>query len=314
MNIIFKILSAFLLLGLLITGCKQKRDYKAEAEKLHKKRPASPPIKSIKTYNFQSDSLNRNSKEELAQVEDYNAKGLKTKVTHYTDSNQVDYITDYSYDDRGNAIKTHSVFPLAKYESTEVNTYDKDKHLVKTEWSRTDGSAGVHEYKYDKQGKMERWDWFEKGQFVISRLYPFIYDDEGRPVESFYKETKNNRDTAVQGHEKYTYDSITGLESGKFVLYGDIPLEIVENQYDKNRNKILEIHYERDSTGKLSPNTRVMNVFNEYGEVTESNVYKDKKLQSTVDNTYDDYGHLIEAVTKEGNTSKIVRYQYEFYK
>jgi hypothetical protein len=313
MRVILKLVPSLLVLILVFGSCSHRRDYKAEAEKLHKKRPASPNIKSLKTYILETDSTNPNAKERLTQVEEYNPKNQKIKLTHYNDSGKVDYITDYAYDDQGNIIKQHTVYPIEKYESTDINTYDKDKHLLKTEWTRTDGGSGRHEYKYDKEGKMDQWDWYEKGHFVISRLYPFIYDKEGRPVESFYKETSNNKDTSVQGHEKYVYDSATGLESGKFVMYGDVPIEIVESQYDKNRNKILEIYYLADSTGKLAPSTRVMNIFNEYGEITESATYKGKRLFSTTTNTYDQYGHLIETVTKEGDVTRKVRYVYEFY-
>lgn len=96
------------------------------------------------------------------------------------------------------------------------------------------------------------------------------------------------------------------------MIENDVPLEIVESQYDTAGNKILEIHYERDSIGKLKPNTRIINVFNEYGEIKQSVVFKDNKEQSTTDNTYDQYGHLIESKVKDASGVKKTRTVYEF--
>lgn|GEM_PF-4856285 len=301
--------------SLVFFGCKTKSGSHFDFDKYHKKHTPSPTIKSLNTYVTSTDSANPNAKEILTVATEFNSKGLKTKETHYTeDSGKVEYTTETKYDDNGNAIETHSVYPISNYESTEKNTYDKDKHLIATDWSRTDGTSGRHEYKYDSHGKMVRWDWFEKGKFVISRLYYYNYDKEGRPIESICKETKNNKDTTTDCHETYAYDSVTGLESGKIVLIeNDVPLEIVESQYDSTGNKIMEIRYERDSTGKLVPDTRTLNIFNPFGDITQSTSYKGNKQQSITDNTYDQYGHLIESVTKTDSGTKKTRNVYTFY-
>jgi hypothetical protein len=314
MNNFLKILAVLMLLMVSSTACRHKRDYKAEAEKLHKKHPASPLLKSLKTYSSITDSAHPNPVEMLVQDEAYDNKGRRIKLIHYTDSGKIEFTTNYTYDDKGNIIQTHNIFPGDSSETTQKNTYDKDNHLVKTDWTSSKGSYGKNEFQYDKYGKMERMDAYEKGKFVITRLYPFVYDEDGRPLEGFDKETSNNKDTSVQGHRKYTYDSLTGFESGEFVMYGDVPIEIVESHYDKNRDKIMEIHYQSDSTGQLSPHTRIMNVFNEFGEITETQVYKDKMLESTTTNTYDTYGHLVATETREGDSIKKTRYEYTYQK
>jgi len=312
---IFAALFSLLMLGLVISGCKHKRGSGFDFDKYHKKHAVSPVIKSLKTYITTTDSAHPNAPEILTSSVDFNAKGLKTKETHYTeDSGKIEYSTETKYDDNRNAIETHSVYPASKYESTEKNTYDKDKHLISTDWSRTDGTSGKHEYKYDSHGKMIKWDWFEKGKFVISRLYFYAYDKNDRPVECICKETKNNRDTTTDCHEKYAYDSVTGLQSGKIVMIeNNVPLEIVEDQYDSTGNKIIEIHYERDSVGKLKPDMRTINIFNEFGDITQSVVYKGTAQQSTTDNKYDKYGHLIESITKDATGIHKTRNLYEYY-
>ncbi len=302
-------------LSLILSGCKHKDASGFDFYKYHKKHPESPVVKSLKTYNTNSDSAHPNAKEILTSSVEFNSKGLKIKETHYTeDSGKIDYSTITKYDDNGNAIETHSVYPASNYETTEKNTYDKDTHLLATDWSRTDGTSGRHEYKYDSHGKMIKWDWFEKGKFVISRLYYYNYDKEDRPIECVCKETKNNKDTTSDCHETYAYDSVTGLQSGKIVMIeNDVPLEIIEDQYDSTGNKIIEIHYERDSVGKLKPDTRTINIFNEFGDVTQSVVYKGTTQQSAMDNKYDNYGHLIESVTRDATGTKKTRNDYQFY-
>ena len=311
-----KSLTLFVLGALVFFGCKNKSGSHFDFDKYHKKHDKSPVIKSLKTYATTTDSTNPNPKEILNVSTEFNSKGLKTKETHYTeDSGKVEYTTETKYGDNDNAIETHSVFSIANYESTEKNTYDKDKHLLFTDWSRTDGLTGRHEYKYDSHDKMIRWDWFEKGKFIISRLYYYNYNKDGKPIECICKETKNNKDTSTDCHEKYAYDSITGLESGKIVLIeNEVPLEIVESQYDSAGDKIIEIHYDRDSVGKLMPDGRTINIFNEFGDIKQSVVFKGAKQQSTTDNTYDQYGHLIESVTKTEMGTKRTRNVYEFYK
>lgn len=298
-----------------IWSCKNKPTAKEDFDKYHKKRPLSPTIKSIKTYASTADSTHIKPAESLAQAEEYDSKGQKIKLTHYIgDSGAIDYITTYQYDDKGNAIQTHSVFPFDHSESTEKNTYDNKNHVIKTEWTKSDGNYGTHEYKFDSHGAMIQWDSYEKGHFMVTRLYPMIYDKDDHLIESFAKETHGSKDTMVQGHEKYSYDSVNNLEAAKMVLYGDAVLEIVESQYDTSRNKILEIYYERDTSGKLKRNTRIMNVYNEYGEITSSTTFKDGKVQSVTENKYDNYGHLIESSITEGGAIKKTRNVYEFYK
>src|ERR1017187_30802 len=306
MKLLFKTLFLFIFSSIILSGCGYKKTGKFDFDKYHKKRPASPAVKSIKTYQTLTDSAHPNSAEMLLSEVEYSVRGLKWKETYYIpDSGKIDYFTVTNYDNNGNAIETHTEYPSTHYESTEKNSYDNDKHVLTTDWTRTDGngqSSGRHDYKYDSHGKMIKWDVFEKGKFVTCRIYEYIYDDQGRPVESFCKETKNNKDTSVDCHEKYAYDSITGRESGKIVLIeNEVPLEIIESQYDTAGNKILEIQYERDSIGKLKPDTRIINVFNEYGEGRQSVTFKDNKEQSTSDNTYDDYGHLIETRVKDAS-------------
>ncbi len=318
MNILkgfYKVAFSLLLAGLVLAGCKHKEGSHFDFYKYHKKHPESPVVKSLKTYVTNSDTAYPKASEILSSSNEFNAKGWKTKETHYTeDSGKMEYTTATKYDDNGNAIETHSVYPASNYESTEKNTYDKDKHLLSTDWTRTDGTSGRHEYKYDDHGKMIRWDWFEKGKFVVSRLYYYVYDKEDRPIECVCKETKNNKDTTTDCHETYAYDSVTGLQSGKIVLIeNNVPLEIVESQYDSTGNKIIEIHYERDSVGKLIPDTRTINIFNEYGDVTQSVVYKGTTQQSTTENKYDQYGHLIESITKDATGIHKIRNVYEYY-
>jgi len=312
LNIIMVVCTSCLLL---VGGCKSKKD---KEDTLHKKRPASPAIKSVKTYLSVSDSAHLKPKETLTQADDYNDKGFKIKHTQYVgDSGAVEYVTTTEVDKNGNAIKTHTIYTAGHVENTETNQYDKDNHKIKTDFTTGDGNYGTHEYKFDKNGKIVQWDWYEKGRLVAKKITLITYDKDDHIVENIDEDIRNGHDTVIEGHETYTYDSATGLQTGSFILYGaakNIPLEIIEDQYDSLHNKILEIHYERDSMGKLKPNTRVMNVFNEFGEITQSSTFKDGQVQSVTDNVYDNYGHLIEATTKEGGISRKIRYVYEFWK
>jgi hypothetical protein len=306
-------IGVLLLFCTIALSCKHKSAEKDDFDKYHKKRPVSPVVKSIKSYVCITDSANPKCREGANTTEEYDAKGQKTKLTQYIgDSGKVQYITTYKYDGKGNAIETHTETPSDNSWSTEKNTFDDDKHIVKTEWGRSDGGTGTHEYKFDALGHMSRWDWNEKGQ-VVTRLYPMTYDKNDHIIESYAKKIQTTKDTIIEGHEKYTYDSATGKESGKVVFLNDIPLEVLETHYDSAHNKIMEIDRERDTTGRMEART-ILYFYNEYGEVTRTQVFKYGKVQSASQNTYDNYGHLTESITTEGGSVKKTRYVYEFYK
>src|ERR1039458_3319633 len=138
--------------SLMLSGCGHKKINKFDFDKFHKKRPASPLIKSIKTYQATADSAHPKASEILTEEVEYNDKGWKAKETYYSqDSGKIDYFTGTNYDDNGNAIETHTEYPSTHYESTEKNTYDNDKHVITTDWTRTDGNGRSEEHTSELQ-------------------------------------------------------------------------------------------------------------------------------------------------------------------
>lgn len=309
-------LIVIVLLGAALPACKHHKKPAEEADTWHKKRPKSPPVKTVKTYSavYMKDSLTgkpQGATDTLVQVEEFDKNNHKVHMTHYA---QPAYEIFYTSDANGNYTYTRTVYP-DKSEATETRTYDKENHPLTTDWKNAD-SYGKHIYTYDENGNMSRWDWYEKGQFVVSRLYPNVYDDNGRLIESFYKETRNNHDTTLMSHEAYDYDSITGKQQHKVVYMNNSPLAMEEYFYNKNRDRILEVHYELDSNGqgRLVPAERIMNSYDEYGELTESKFYRYNKLQYTITNTYDQYGHQI--ISEEQFANGIIqrtRYEYQYW-
>jgi hypothetical protein len=301
------------MLGAVLPACKHHKKTTEEVDTWHKKRPKAPPVKTVKTYEtFFADSVQQGGqiKDTLVQVEEFDKNDHKTHMVHYTEPR---YEIFYTSDANGNYTFTRTVYP-DKSEATETRTYDKDNHPLTVEWKNTE-SNGKHVYTYDEYGNMSRWDWYEKGQFVVSRLYPNIYDDNGHILESFYKETRNNRDTSLMSHEAYDYDSVTGKQTHKVVYMNNSPLAMEEYFYNKSRDRIMEVHYELDTNGegKLVAAERVMNTYNEYGELTQTKLFRFNQLQYTTDNTYDQYGHLILSEQHFANGTTVrTRYEYTY--
>lgn len=301
-------------LGAMLPACKNHKKPAEEVDTWHKKRPKSPPVKTVKTYELtytDSTGLATPKADTLVQLEEYDRNNHKTHMVHYTEPA---YEIFYTSDANGNYTYTKTVYP-DKSEATETRTYDKDNHPLTTDWKNAD-SYGKHVYTYDEYGNMVKWDWYEKGQFVVSRIYSNIYDANGHTIENFYKETRNNKDTSLMSHEAYDYDSATGKQLHKLVYFNNSPLAMEEYFYNKNRDRILEVHYELDSNGqgKLVAAERVMNTYNEYGELTQSKLFRYNQLQYTTDNTYDQYGHLILSKQHFSNGSIVrTRYEYQYY-
>jgi hypothetical protein len=276
-------------------SCKRNKQSAAEEKNPHHKpRPESPIVKSIKKYGISA----RTGTDTLLQVEEFDEKGYKIRFIKYdAGGGGMEYETQYTNNSDGKPVRTVTKYADGSVD-TEENEYNSDGKVTSTKWQRSDGTSGKHEYKFDDNGTIIQWDWFEKDHFVMSRLYPTTYNDEGKPLESFYKETTNNRDTTTVNHYQYAYDEKNRLVR-KLSMENDLPLALEEYIYDTLGNKIIEIFYEPDSlsSGTLVLGHKQLNVYNEYGELTQYKTAMGKgDLELTVSNKYDDFGHLIETI------------------
>lgn len=279
----------FVVLSALAYSCHHKE--KNTPPDLHKKRPTSPVIKKIEHYV--TDSSNT---EMLLEVDEFNNKGQKVKLTRYQKKDTIDYETTFTPDAKGNPAKTVSRY-LDSSTETNINTYDKKGHVIKTEWQRSDGTKGRHEYKYDDHDSLVEWDRYENGKYLVSQLWPNVYDKNDRVIESWYKETNNGKDTSTMGHWQYDYDSV-GRLTHRLTLQGPALQTAEEFYYDSLGSQIMVVEYGQDTTKQQTYTAlkRTINVFNEYGEMLSSQTLDaaGKELEH-IENQYDQYGHLIQS-------------------
>src|SRR5665213_2075416 len=113
MKLSFKVLLLIISGAVILSGCGHKKAAKFDFDKYHKKRFASPGIKSIKTLVTNTDSAHPKASEILTEEVAYNDKGWKTKETYYSaDSGKIEFTSSYTYDDKGNVTKTDLDYPV----------------------------------------------------------------------------------------------------------------------------------------------------------------------------------------------------------
>jgi hypothetical protein len=279
---------------------------------LHKKRPTSPIVKRIQ--HFVRDSAG----EMLFEAEDFNKKGLKTRTIRYQAPNMLDFEATYTRDEEGNPIKAVTRY-LDGSTETESHKYNREGKAISTEWKRSDGSYGRHEYKYDERDSLVQWERYENGKYLMTQLWPNAYDEEGRVSEAWYKETNNGHDTSTQAHWQYQYDSL-GRMIHRMTLSGPALQYAEQFHYDSLGSPIMIIELGLDSTrpGTYVPQKRTINLFNEYGELLRSQVLDvSGKELNRLENEYDQYGHLIRSVRTnmegEAPVTETHRWEYEYY-
>lgn len=293
-------------------SCSQK--HKKSLPDLHKKRPASPVLKSIKHYITDTTGT-----EMLYEVEEFDKQGHKVRQIRYQANDTMDFEALYTPNEKGNPEKTVTRY-LDGTTDTELHTYGENGKAVKTEWTRSDGTRGRHEYRYDDKDSLVQWDRYENGKFILTQLWPNVYDENDRVIESWYKETSNGKDTSTRQHWVYSYDSL-GRLTHRQALRGAALESVEEYYYDSMNDVIMMVEYGLDTLkpGRYIPQKRTINSYNEYGELLTSQILdaQGKEMEQT-ENEYDQYGHLVKSViaTTTENGKTIVqkhRWEYSYY-
>lgn len=302
----------FLLAGTVFFSCKSNKEAAEERNPHHKLRPQSPVVKSVKKYITSS----RTGADTLVQIEEFDKEGYKIKMRKYLPDGQVEYEIAYTNNSQGKPEKAVTTY-MDGSTDTEEHTYNRQGKVTATDWKRGDGTSGRHEYIYNDEGEIVQWDWYESGRLVMSRLYPVSYNEQGKPLEGFYKETTNRKDTSTVQHYQYTYDNKNRLTS-KLSLEGELPIALEEYIYDTLDNKVVEIFYEPDSVNSATfgLGNKKMNIYNEYAELLQYQTSVGRgDIEQTVTNTYDEYGHLLQTIYEgaDGSYQK-ERYVYEYWK
>jgi hypothetical protein len=303
----------FLLVLALFSGfaCNKKKKVLPD---LHEKRPESPAVKTKQHYIADSTGV-----EMLYEVEEFDKSGHRVHYIRYQKKDTIDFEETYTPDEKGNPIKTIKKY-LDGSTETATHTYDKDGKALRTEWVRSDGTKGRHEYKYDDKDSLVQWERYQDGKYLITQLWPNVYDENGWPIESWYKETNNGKDTSTPAHWQYRYDS-AGRLTHRLTLSGAALQTAEQYYYDSLNNPIMIVEYGADTArpGSYIPQKRTANTFNEYGELLRSSVLDGNGRElERVENGYDKYGHLIQSVvtTVTDDGKAIVqkqRWEYSYY-
>jgi YD repeat-containing protein len=302
----------FLLAALALAGCEKKG--KKELPDLHKKRPESPVVKRVEHYYSDSSNV-----ELLLETQEYNKEGQKIRYVLYQAKDTLDHEEIYTPDEKGHPTKTVMKY-LDGSSETQTHTYNKKGDAEKTEWQRSDGTKGRHEFKYDDHDSLVEWARYENGKYLVTQLWPNKYDKDDNVIESWYKETNNGHDTATQSHWQYDYDSL-GRLTHRLTLSGPALQTAEEFYYDSLNDCIMIIEYGLDSTRSATyiAVKKTINTFTEYGELLTSQIMDaDGNDIERIENEYDKYGHkVLSVITRTDESGKKVtekhRWVYQYY-
>jgi hypothetical protein len=293
-------------------SCKRGGNGYASLPDLHQKHKKSPALKSMLMLASDSSSL----AERKVQLEEYDLAGHKTHEVHYDSAGKPESESFFTYDKNGRLLNTRTVDDGNKI-STERNTLDASGRVARTNWMTPEGDSGSYEYKYDTGKNVVQMDVYDKGNFMISRLYPNIYNEKGKIAQNFYKETRNGHDTNFIEATQYLYDTFGRVIAKQTLNSYRIPVSLENYIYDSSGDKIIELHRIPDTEGKglLTVAQRIIYTYNAFGDITEEQSFKDNAPEYTRDNTYDEYGHLLTAEYHyaDGRYRK-EKYVYEYYK
>ena len=308
-----KLLLIFSAALIFFSACKHKN---AERPDLHKKHSPSPQIKQLSTY-IKDD---KTGAEYLSQQEYYDQQGHKLKVQHYNEKAKLIDETNYTYNSNGDQTEARSKDMHDSSELIQTYVYDKDKKISKMDWKKSDHTFGSYVYKYDSKGEVKEMEVYQDGAFMYTQVNQNQYSKSGKILEGKTLTTRNTKDTLLDNRIVYGYDSLERLIAIERFDLHDFPESAEQYVLDSMDNKVMEIQSVAmlDSSqggGKLSPVLRVLNVFNEYGDLTQSTVYKaEQGLYYTLNKKYDEYGHLINAQFKYADDkTRQERYVYEYY-
>jgi hypothetical protein len=226
----------------------------------------------------------------------------------------------YTYNSNGDQIEARTKDMHDSSELIQNYVYDKDKHISKMDWKKSDHTFGSYSYKYDAKGEVKEMEVYQDGAFMYIQTTPTVYSRSGKVLEVKTLVTHNTKDTTMDSRVVYGYDTLDRLIAVEHFDSHDFPESAEEYVLDSVDNRIMEIHSaaEIDSSnggGKLTPVLRVLNVFNPFGDITQSTVYKTRLgLYYTLNKKYDEYGHLIDAEFKySDDKTRHERYVYEYF-
>ena len=240
----------------------------------------SKKIKSIrrfnqnyKNFNF-SDLTSRADEEYLELTVILDANGNSSEEIKYLPTSEVEEKNTYEYDTNGK-LATHTLlYAIDNFTEKRVLTRN-EKGLLISEIKYYSGDSGEKtEYEYNEKDNVTAIIHFdEEGEFVSRE--EIIYDDKGGLTE------------------RCTYD---------------INKKIVSRITFTNPadNQIEEIDY--DANGAITSKTII--IFNDKGkELSSVQTNPQGKLITSVKNTYDDRGNIIEKVYKDFYSKK-VKFEY----
>ncbi|WP_101261032.1 hypothetical protein [Labilibaculum filiforme] len=175
----------------------------------------------------------------------YNESGLRTEKLSFDAHNILTKRVVYSYDDKGNKIKTEKYLAdgtlLATYEY-EFNAQNQKVVSQKTDWVKSSKSGKV--YRYNSLGQNIETEYDNNGQ-LTKRVY-YKYNKNGDQTE--YKESNGKNEQLVLFFTENKYDA-TGRLIEKYKRNDDEEL-VKSNAYSYNSNSQLVESFASYKTGR----------------------------------------------------------------
>lgn len=178
------------------------------------------------------------------------------KVTERDEYYKGDYVKNqsyYSFDDKGNCIKTDNNDGNDNILSQSFYKYDDKENLIEQIDTNRKYGEQIRTMEYDAKGNMIKLSLFTGGEWYNYEIYQ--YDERGNRIDIKIYITKDN---SLDGHYSYKYDKDNNLI--EYVYYGTFTdgKEVETFQYDKYGNEISDV---KISTGDDKPSKELTTTY-----------------------------------------------------
>jgi hypothetical protein len=242
--------------------------------------------------------------DDLEFVTEYSYDNQGRKIREVSNINGNPYSScEYLYDNQGNLV--NETYTASNGQKSKVNySYDKNNRLIKEVITDYDGEPIINEYSYDNQGNLVK-EVSKLDKNVTTTEYVYTSDgtkeirtdfnENGKPSSSSEKITTSDGTKEIR-----TYFDENGKQSGS--------MEIITTS---DGTKEITTYF--DENGKQSSSSEEITTSDGTKEIT---TYFDEKTgvlrkQRTTETTTDTLGHTVQKIVTESD-GRVTKYNYEY--
>lgn|GEM_PF-6804476 len=300
--------SALITLSLLSCSNNKKAFLVENKNKKHKVAPA-------KFYEISYLKADSSTQEFISEIDSYNVDGKLIYSLSINNSTDTAILMTYKYvGDKLNSKNSHN------YNSGEIISesfeYDSDGKVTRTKWINQQGDVGTNVFAYDDYANQISLTMYKGSDKLVEQVMRTVTNDVGLTLESERMDALPNGDTLHVGMYSYIYDSL-GRVALKTEFGKDGALvKIDQNMWDNNNNNIVQISNYPDTvlgSDKTLSRIKVLNVYNEFGDIIRANVFEYNIPILTTQYTYNEYGETVKLIdTDKDGRQRIVRKEIKY--